>query len=51
MDTVFHMTNQKGAAALILVCEHASNAIPQEYANLGLPDHLLKFHVAWDPVP
>ena len=49
MGTVFHMTNQKGAAALILVCEHASNAIPQEYANLGLPDHLLKFHVAWDP--
>ena len=49
MAQTFHISNPKGTAALILVCEHASKTMPQEYARLGLPKHLLKSHIAWDP--
>jgi predicted N-formylglutamate amidohydrolase len=35
-------------ARLLLTCEHASSAVPDEYANLGLkPEHLVD-HIAWD---
>ena len=35
-------------AALVLTCEHASAAVPAEYANLGLPAARLGEHIAWD---
>ncbi len=35
-------------SGVIVVCDHASNAIPSEYANLGLPPSELKRHIAWD---
>ncbi len=35
-------------AALVLTCEHASNAIPPEYADLGLSAQHLGDHIAWD---
>ncbi len=41
--------NAGGSGAVVLVCEHASNAIPARYANLGLDDGDLTSHVAWDP--
>jgi predicted N-formylglutamate amidohydrolase len=41
--------NQKGKAPLVLVCEHASNFIPDSYENLGLSAELLHAHIAWDP--
>lgn len=34
---------------ILLICEHASNYIPEQFGNLGLNDEALKSHVAWDP--
>ncbi len=36
-------------APLVFVCEHASNHIPEKYANLGLDETVRASHVAWDP--
>ncbi|HWK38655.1 MAG TPA: N-formylglutamate amidohydrolase [Hyphomicrobium sp.] len=33
---------------LILLCDHATNAIPESYGRLGLPDGELKRHIAYD---
>ena len=35
-------------AGLVLVCDHARNAIPDEYDNLGLPPGELERHIAFD---
>ena len=40
--------NEGGTAEIVLLCEHASNHIPAEYANLGLPADQLQRHIAWD---
>jgi predicted N-formylglutamate amidohydrolase len=32
----------------VLLCDHASNRIPTELGNLGLPDTELARHIAWD---
>lgn len=42
------LDNEQGAAPLLLVCEHASNFVPEEFAGLGLPDEALADHIAWD---
>ena len=34
---------------LILVCEHASNAIPERWGDLGLTIDQRRAHIAWDP--
>jgi len=44
----FEVVNPSGQASLILVCDHASNAIPLSMNNLGLPPELLSQHIAWD---
>lgn len=36
------------ARGLILLCDHASNAIPDEYQKLGLPDEQLERHIGYD---
>ena len=41
--------NAGGASPVLLVCEHASNAIPARYGDLGLSAEDLESHVAWDP--
>ena len=41
--------NPSGQGRFVLVCEHASNAIPEEYADLGLDGAALESHIAWDP--
>lgn len=41
--------NPEGRGAFLLVCEHASAAIPEEYDDLGLDGSLLRSHIAWDP--
>lgn len=43
------LSNPQPAADIVLVCEHASNLIPAEFAGLGLPDDLQAAHIAWDP--
>ncbi len=35
-------------SGFIVLCDHASNFIPPEYANLGLPPGELERHIAWD---
>ncbi|HSG94387.1 MAG TPA: N-formylglutamate amidohydrolase [Afifellaceae bacterium] len=38
-----------GAGDLVIVCEHASNAMPARFAGLGLTGEALNSHIAWDP--
>jgi predicted N-formylglutamate amidohydrolase len=40
--------NESGSSEIVLLCEHASNHIPAEYADLGLPPEQLQRHIAWD---
>ncbi len=35
-------------SGLILLCDHASNALPPEYGSLGLPPEQFERHIAWD---
>ncbi len=37
-----------GAAPVFIFCDHASNAIPAALNCLGLPEDILKTHIAWD---
>ncbi len=39
------------ACGLVILCDHASNAIPPEYGDLGLPPTELARHIAWDIGP
>ena len=41
--------NPDGAGEFVIVCEHAANAVPAEFAGLGLTPELLASHIAWDP--
>ncbi|TPJ81935.1 N-formylglutamate amidohydrolase [Mesorhizobium sp. B2-5-13] len=36
------------AGEIVLLCEHASNFIADEYRQLGLDDAALRRHIAWD---
>jgi predicted N-formylglutamate amidohydrolase len=38
-----------GSGPFVIVCDHASNRVPQEYGDLGLPQEALLTHIAWDP--
>jgi predicted N-formylglutamate amidohydrolase len=37
------------ASGLILLCDHASNRVPEELGDLGLPHAELSRHIAYDP--
>jgi predicted N-formylglutamate amidohydrolase len=37
-----------GRSEFLIVVDHAGARIPRQLANLGLPDHELKRHIAWD---
>jgi predicted N-formylglutamate amidohydrolase len=37
-----------GSAGVVFFCDHASNHIPAELCNLGLPSSELVRHIAWD---
>ncbi|OED37860.1 N-formylglutamate amidohydrolase [Chromatiales bacterium (ex Bugula neritina AB1)] len=43
------MYNAQGVHEIILVCEHASAFIPEQYQNLGLDNNAAQSHAAWDP--
>ena len=45
---VVHVSGTQADPAAIIVCEHASNHIPVGLQNLGLSNHVLESHVAWD---
>ncbi|HEU0072018.1 MAG TPA: N-formylglutamate amidohydrolase [Alphaproteobacteria bacterium] len=42
------IVNRQGRAPAVLVCDHASNAVPSRLAKLGLDDATLARHIAWD---
>ena len=35
-------------AGLVLICDHASNALPAKYGTLGLPPEMLQRHIGYD---
>jgi predicted N-formylglutamate amidohydrolase len=42
------VVNEGGGAPLVLACDHASNAVPDRLARLGLAQYHLDDHIAWD---
>jgi predicted N-formylglutamate amidohydrolase len=46
--SAFRILRPNGTGRLILFCDHASNRIPAELGNLGLPAPELERHIAWD---
>lgn len=41
--------NATGASPFVLVCDHASNRIPDRFDTLGLTPTQRLMHIAWDP--
>ncbi len=41
--------NPEGESPVLLICEHASPHLPDEFGNLGLSDEALSSHIAYDP--
>lgn len=41
--------NAEGRSPFVLVCDHASNRIPERYGDLGLSLSQRLEHIAWDP--
>lgn len=44
----FDLVNPGGSPDFLIVCDHASNALPPEYGSLGLPEAEFARHIAWD---
>lgn len=44
----FRTINPRGPSSLVFICDHASNRVPDELADLGLPASELQRHIAWD---
>jgi len=44
----YSLFNTRGRAPALIVCDHASRAIPAALDNLGLPAAALERHIAWD---
>lgn len=47
-NNLFEIVNPSAHGKFILVCEHASNSIPEELNDLGLSDEARQSHIAWD---
>jgi predicted N-formylglutamate amidohydrolase len=47
-DHPAHILNPNGASPIVLICEHASNTLPQSLGTLGLSDEDLQRHIAYD---
>ena len=41
--------NPDGVGPIVIVCDHASNRIPADYASFGFEEDALQTHIAWDP--
>jgi predicted N-formylglutamate amidohydrolase len=44
----FEVLPGRADCGLVILCDHASNAMPPEYGTLGLPEDQLKRHIAYD---
>jgi predicted N-formylglutamate amidohydrolase len=45
--TPFDIVNPNGAAAVVIICDHASNAVPAAVGDLGVAPEDMQRHVAW----
>ncbi len=45
----YALVNPRGAQPVLIVCDHASNAMPKAVKNLGLTAAQRRQHIAWDP--
>ncbi len=43
-----HIINEHGTSPMVLICEHASNVVPESLNNLGLSPDDLQRHIAYD---
>jgi predicted N-formylglutamate amidohydrolase len=41
--------NTDGEGSAVLVCDHASNRVPERLGTIGLEPDLLADHIGWDP--
>jgi predicted N-formylglutamate amidohydrolase len=48
-DTLIMVENGAGGGPFVLLCDHASNRIPDEYQSFGFTADQLVLHIAWDP--
>ena len=44
----FEVIGGRAGAGLVLVADHASNRVPEELGDLGLPEAEFRRHIAWD---
>jgi len=44
----FTVYNDTGGAPLLLLCDHASNAVPKALGTLGITQNELSRHIGWD---
>lgn len=43
------VSNARGQSPFVILCDHASNRIPEKYGDLGLSQMERVSHIAWDP--
>ena len=43
------VSNPDGSGPFVVLCDHASNHVPEGYGTLGLSPADLQRHIAWDP--
>ncbi|MBC8049032.1 MAG: N-formylglutamate amidohydrolase [Chitinophagales bacterium] len=48
MEDAVEIISGNGAASVILLCDHASNNLPEQYGSLGLPTSELERHIGYD---
>lgn len=48
LHTAFEVVGGRADAGLVLVADHASNRVPEELGDLGLPAGEFRRHIAWD---
>jgi predicted N-formylglutamate amidohydrolase len=44
----FEVVNAGGGTPVLIICDHASRVVPEDYDRLGLDETLLLRHIAWD---
>ncbi|MDR0252817.1 MAG: N-formylglutamate amidohydrolase [Brucellaceae bacterium] len=44
-----YVLNEQGSSPYLLICEHATNFMPEKFARLGLSEADMAAHIAWDP--
>lgn len=47
-DQPIQALNAEGQGSGLIICDHASNRIPESHSSLGLDEESLRDHIAWD---